>query len=106
MSMNRKTIDDLAQHYDNHDTVREMEGGDVHTPVTDPMVVVSVRLPKDTMDEVRAMASQQSTRPTALIRQWIEEQLAAGQEPQGVVPVKALIGFVNRNAVTEPPRPT
>ena len=103
MNMKRTKIQELAEHYDTHDTSDQMEGGRVVSPTTDAMVVVSLRLPKHTMDEVRAIASARSVRPTKLIREWIEEHLAGTREPQGVVTVEDLIGFVRRHAVSQPP---
>lgn len=100
--MKDKKIEQLAEHYQGHDTADEMEGGRVVAATSDPMVVVSLRLPKHTMDEVRAIASERSVPPTTLIREWIEDQLGATGEPAGVVPVKDLIGFVRRHTVAEP----
>ncbi len=99
--MKDEMIEQLAEHYQSHDTVDAMDGGRVVEPSPDPMVVVSLRLPKRTMDEVRAIASERSVRPTTLLREWIEDQLGAAREPGGVVPVKDLIGFVRRHTVSE-----
>ena len=40
------------------------------------MIVSSIRLPKATMNKVRAAAADLGVKPTALMRSWIEEKLA------------------------------
>jgi hypothetical protein len=71
----------LAEYYDTHDTSNELERAElVEEPVDpDPMVSLSLRLPKSLLDWVRAQALAEHTKPTQLIRRWIEERRATGQ---------------------------
>ncbi len=40
----------------------------------DPMITTSLRLPKSLLDWVREQAAAEHTKPTALIRRWIEQR--------------------------------
>ena len=79
MSMDEKRREDLAAYYDGHDISEDIERAELrrHEPVSrdEVMIVSSIRLPKATMDRVRAAAAQDGTTPTALMRRWIGEQL-------------------------------
>jgi len=70
----------LAEYYDNHDTSTELDRAElVDEPVdSDPMVSLSLRLPKSLLDWVRAQARAEHTKPTQLIRRWIEEPQQRG----------------------------
>jgi predicted DNA-binding protein len=97
--MNRKQIEELAEYYDTHDTADEMDGGRVVEPLVDPMVVVSLRLPKHVVDQVRALAAERGVRPTALLREWVEAQVARAERgAEAVIGVSELLDFVNRAA--------
>lgn len=73
--MNQQKIDELRDYYDTTDTSDQMDGGTWETDVEDnPMITTSLRLPKDVLDWVRAVAAAEHVKPTALIRQWVEEQ--------------------------------
>lgn len=68
-------LDELAQHADEHDFSAEMEHGRWETDTAaDPMVTTSLRLPKSLLDWVRSQADEAHVKPTALIRQWIEQR--------------------------------
>lgn len=71
----------LADYYDTHDTSEELERAElVEEPAEpDPMVSLSLRMPKSLLDWVRAQARTEHTKPTQLIRRWIEEHRATGQ---------------------------
>jgi hypothetical protein len=71
----------LAEYYDTHDTSTELEGAKlVDEPGdTDPMVSLSLRMPKSLLDWVRAQARAEHTKPTQLIRRWIEERRSTEQ---------------------------
>lgn len=71
----------LAEYYDTHDTSTDIEGAElVDEPVDpDPMVSLSLRLPKSLLDWVRTQARSEHTKPTQLIRRWIEERHSSGQ---------------------------
>ena len=78
--MDKQQIDELRDHYDNTDTSDQMDGGTWETDVDpNPMVTTSLRLPKDVLDWVREQAAEQHAKPTALIRQWIEQRRAFSQ---------------------------
>jgi len=70
----------LAEYYDTHDTSKELERAElVEEPADpDPMVSLSLRLPKSLLDWVRAQARTEHTKPTQLIRRWIEERHTTG----------------------------
>ncbi|HEU0089277.1 MAG TPA: hypothetical protein VFQ77_16795 [Pseudonocardiaceae bacterium] len=70
----------LAEYYDTHDTSTELERAElVDEPVdTDLMVSLSLRLPKSLLDWVRTQARAEHTKPTQLIRRWIEERHHSG----------------------------
>jgi hypothetical protein len=89
----------LAQYYDTHDTGTELEQAElVDEPVDkDPMVSLSLRLPKSLLDWVRAQARAEHTKPTQLIRRWIEERHHRG-EPSLEERVRRLEDLVQRSA--------
>jgi hypothetical protein len=90
----------LAEYYDTHDTSPELEQAElVDEPVDpDPMVSLSVRLPKSLLDWVRGQARAEHTKPTQLIRRWIEEHRATGEQPSLEERVRRLEGLVQRGA--------
>jgi len=71
----------LAEYYDAHDTSAELEAAELvdESEDTDPMVSLSLRLPKSLLDWVRAQARAEHTKPTQLIRRWIEERHSSGR---------------------------
>ncbi|MGH4016050.1 MAG: hypothetical protein ACRDSL_19430 [Pseudonocardiaceae bacterium] len=71
----------LAEYYDTHDTSTEIQRAElVDEPVDpDPMVSLSLRLPKSLLDWVRTQARAEHTKPTQLIRRWIEEHRSSGE---------------------------
>ncbi|MDN5915042.1 MAG: hypothetical protein L0I76_08035 [Pseudonocardia sp.] len=84
--MNKQKTDELRDHYDTTDTSDQMDGGTWETDVDpNPMVTTSLRLPKDVLDWVREQAAEQHTKPTALIRQWIEQRQAISRRPHKLV---------------------
>ncbi len=88
----------LAEYYDIHDTSEELERAErVDEPMEpDPMVSLSLRLPKSLLDWVRAQARGEHTKPTQLIRRWIEERHAG--EPSLEERVSRLEDLVQRSA--------
>ncbi|UNX54859.1 hypothetical protein MF406_00720 [Georgenia sp. TF02-10] len=72
-------LDEIAAHAQEHDFSEEMERGVWEDETeTDPMVTTSLRLPKSLLDWVRERAATEHVRPSALIRQWIEQRRDAG----------------------------
>jgi hypothetical protein len=67
---------------------------------TEPMIGISLRLPKSTLDAVREIAQRQKVKPTALIRSWVESALAADSGELGTSPGSlAAIARVVRESV-------
>lgn len=96
-STNLSDIDEIAEYYETHDTAEEMEGGRLVPPLSDPMVVTSVRLPKGTLDQVRNEARHRGIGPTQLIRQWIEAALLRDVgDHRETVAVSELLDFLHR----------
>lgn len=91
----------LAEYYDTHDTSGELERAElVDEPVdTDPMVSLSLRLPTSLLDWVRAQARAEHTKPTQLIRRWIEERHAG--QPSLEQRVRRLENLVQRGPGSE-----
>lgn len=75
-------MDQLRQYYDTHDTAPELETAlsegrvayedDV---VENPMVTTSLRLPRSVLQDLRAMASRERVKTTALMRRLLEDAL-------------------------------
>lgn len=101
--MGRRHLDELIEYYDGHDTAEEMERGRIVEPLVDPMIVVSLRLPKRTLDEVRAIAAERAVRPTALIREWVEDAISGrgSTAEAGLIRAADLLDFVRRSAKVE-----
>ena len=78
-------IERLAEHYEqlsDEDVLVEWERGEpVTIDVGEPMVSRSVRFPRQTMDRLREVARGRGIGITQLIREWTEERLEAGGEP-------------------------
>lgn len=92
--MTQDKIDELAAYYDERDTTDELERAIPRDPIPsdEVMIVTSLRLPKSVMDQVRERAQERGTKPTALIREWVEAALA-GQD--AVVPISVIMAAVN-----------
>lgn len=87
----------LGEYYDTHDTSEELERAAlVDEPMDpDPMVSLSLRLPKSLLDWVRAQARTEHTKPTQLIRRLIEERRSG--EPSLEQRVRRLEDLVQRS---------
>src|ERR687893_683758 len=88
----------LAEYYDTHDTSGELERAELVDEAVepDPMVSLSLRLPKSLLDWVRAQARSERTKPPQLIRRWIEERRTG--EPSLEERVRRLEDLVQRGA--------
>lgn len=64
-------LEDLAAHYDAHDTSSEMESGQWVDPR--PMKTTSLRLPVDVVEELKTLAQRRGMRYTALVRAIVEQ---------------------------------
>jgi predicted DNA-binding protein len=64
-------LEDLATHYDTHDTSSEMESGQWVDPR--PMKTTSLRLPVEVVEALKALAQTRGMRYTALVRAIVEQ---------------------------------
>lgn len=65
---------ELAEYYETHSTAAELESsGALDTEhVEAPMVTLSIRLPQTFVKDLRAIASRDGRKVTALMRNWLE----------------------------------
>ena len=94
--IDREQLERIAEDYEAGDASTELDRADYDdSTVAEPMVTVSLRLPKPVMDAVRAAADARGMRPTALMREWVEQQVVelatAGEQ---VIPVSAVLAFL------------
>lgn len=76
-------IDELAAFHDTHSAADEINAAidagaaqwETETS-PNPMIGITVRLPKQVLDAVRGLAAAQHVKPTALIRSWVETAVA------------------------------
>jgi hypothetical protein len=94
-----------GEHYDANDISQEIADAKLerHESLSSDEVVIvsSIRLPKPTMDKVRAAAAELGVKPTALIRSWIEEKLGSSDPAAPSAPVLAAWSKVVHQAVRE-----
>ncbi|MGH3566538.1 MAG: hypothetical protein ACRDRH_11000 [Pseudonocardia sp.] len=73
--MDDRDRDALREHFNGSDLSGAIDSAAWESAVeSDPMIVTSVRLPKSLLDWVREQAAVDQVKPTALIRQWIEDR--------------------------------
>jgi hypothetical protein len=97
--MTTADLDALRQHYDTTDASVELERAELDTAlVAEPMVGITVRLPASTLDAARAIARKDGVKVTALLRQWIEQNVAEGTDDDQMVPVAELKRLIARSA--------
>ena len=97
--MTTADLDALRKHYDNTDTSAELEKAELDTmTVSEPMVGITVRLPASTLDAARSIARKDGVKVTALLRQWIEQNVAEGADDEQMVPVAELKRLIARTA--------
>lgn len=76
--MNDKKWDELAAYVDEHDFSAEIDSGEWDDRVIEnPMITTSLRLPRNVMEQLRAAAEERGIKVTALMREWLEQRLAA-----------------------------
>lgn len=56
-------------------------------PPRDPSQVYSIRIPVERLEELRRLAAERDTAPTALMRRWVLERLDVEQRRPGPIPV-------------------
>jgi uncharacterized protein YdiU (UPF0061 family) len=99
----REHLERIAEEYQTGDASAELDRAEYDdSSVAEPMVTTSLRLPKPVMDAVRAAAEARGMRPTALMREWVEqqvvEQAATGER---VIPVSAVLAFLAETATRD-----
>jgi predicted DNA binding CopG/RHH family protein len=94
-------IKKMRDYADDVDLSDEIEQGHWETDVTDdPMVTTSLRLPKSLLDWIRARAAEQHVKPTAWIRDILEQQRT--ERPDLEHRVSALEGLLLSMAAAKP----
>jgi len=97
--MTTADLDALREHYDHTDTSAELEKAELDTTiVAEPMVGITIRLPASTLDAARTIARKDGVKVTALLRQWIEQNVAGGADDEQMVPVAELKRLIARTA--------
>jgi CopG antitoxin of type II toxin-antitoxin system len=89
-------LEELARHYDSHDTGGEMEHGEWIEP--QPMATTSLRLPADVIDELKRQARARHVRYTSYVRS-ILERAARGGTPAEIADITERLERIER-AVT------
>lgn len=94
--MKKSDIEKIAEYYETHDTADSMADAELITePASNPMVTTSLRLPLPVMSELRSVARARGVKVTQLIREWVEERLAATiATGDQTISVSALLAFV------------
>ena len=97
--MTTADLDALRQHYDKTDASAELEKAELDiTIVGEPMVGITIRLPASTLDAARVIARKDGVKVTALLRRWIEQNVAEGADDEQMVPVAELKRLIARTA--------
>ena len=97
--MTTADLDALREHYDNTDTSAELEKAELDTTIVgEPMVGITVRLPASTLDAARVIARKDGVKVTALLRRWIEQNVAEGTDDEQMVSVAELKRLIARTA--------
>ena len=95
--MDEDELAELRDFYDNTDQSAALDAAELDTTTTDdPMVGITVRLAASTLNAARAIAQQRGVKVTAMIRQWVEQDLADQVDDQRVVPVSELRRLIAR----------
>jgi ferredoxin-NADP reductase len=95
----RDRLEQAAEHYETGDASAELERADYDDSTTaEPMVTTSLRLPKPVMDAIRAAADARGIRPTALMREWVEQQLLEQAAGEQVISISAVLAFLTETA--------
>jgi len=97
--MTTADLDALREHYDSTDTSVELEKAELDTTIVgEPMVGITIRLPASTLDAARVIARKDGVKVTALLRRWIEQNVAEGADDEQMVPVAELKRLIARTA--------
>jgi predicted DNA binding CopG/RHH family protein len=101
--MNEK-FQKIRDYADSHDLSEEIEKGHWEADVADdPMITTSLRLPKSLLDWVRAQAAEQHVKPTAWIRELLEQQRSGQPDLEHrVSALEAALSSVKLGALHQP----
>lgn len=80
---NQDRVERLAAHWDATDAP-DIDYTAVTEPVSDPMVVYSLRLPRAIADQLRQAAEDRGMPTGELAREWISGRLQMGHHPTAV----------------------
>ncbi|MDO8121220.1 hypothetical protein Q6346_07835 [Isoptericola sp. b490] len=95
-------IEKLRDYYDSHDTSAELATAKPDdSVVAEPMVGITIRLPATTLDAAREVARVRGVKVTALLREWIEQNLGDEVGDDRLVSVRDLKNFIARKSRTE-----
>ena len=90
-------VDSLRDYYDTTDTSEALEAAQVVEPGGGAtMVGITIRLPVATLDAARALARDDGVKVTALLRAWVEQQVAERVDDTSVIPVAELRRLIAR----------
>jgi hypothetical protein len=86
-----ESLAELRNFYDHTDQSAELDDAELDgSTVEDPMVGITVRLPASTLGAARAIAAERGVKVTALLREYVEHQLADQIADEKMVPVAEL----------------
>lgn len=81
----------LQDYYDKTDQSDALDAAVLDpTSSDDPMVGITVRFAASTLNAARVIAAQRGIKVTALLREWVEQQLADEADDTRMVPVAEL----------------
>jgi len=94
MTMKKKELDELREHYDNTSLPESVDRSTLDDRIADEvMVSTSIRLPRSLMQQVRRQAEAAGMPATTLIRQWVTERISTSKD-EAVVSVADLERFI------------
>lgn len=97
--MTDKRINKLREHYDTTDASADLDQAILDDTVQDdPMIGITVRLPRAVLNQVRDLAASKDMKVTALIRDLVEQHVADASRPDLVIPVAALQRIIAEQA--------
>jgi hypothetical protein len=100
--IDHEQLERIAEHYEAGDASADLDRADYDdSTMAEPMVTTSLRLPKPVMDAVRAVADARGMRPTALMREWVEQQVVdlATAAPHGRPDVRRGVPAMDRSII-------
>jgi hypothetical protein len=99
--MATEDIDVLRAYYDSHDTTADLEKSELDESVVDePMVGITIRLPASALDAAREVARERGIKVTALLREWIEQNLGDEAGDDRLVSVRDLRSLIAQKSKT------